>query len=228
MNAKVAILASGEGTTTEAFIVACAKGEVAAEPVLVICNKESAGIFKRVEMCNQKYGFQTKTALINAKNYPVTDNEVLIPGGQTKAEEAEILKLLSDNNIDLVLLLGYLRRVGPKLVHEYGWRSSYISPYDARMLNTHPGLLPSTKGYYGLHVQEYILQMGLVEAGQTLHVVSENYDEGPIIKENKVEVLPNDTPDSLFDRVRETERRCVPIDVQDFIANRNRYLKERS
>jgi phosphoribosylglycinamide formyltransferase-1 len=226
MKTRVAIFASGEGTTAEAFIQACAAGQVDAEPVLLVCNREDAGVLARIERCNQRYGFSTTAELMNSQRFPAAKGEPVVPGGQTAAEEAAILQLLADKTIDLVLLMGYMRRIGPRLVREYGWRPGYNNPYQARMLNTHPGLLPATKGFYGTHVQEHVLASGLKTAGQTLHVVSENYDEGPVIAENRVPVQPDDTPESLFDRVRETERRQLPVDIQAFIIGRRQWLKQ--
>lgn len=225
MSYRIAILASGEGTTADAFIRACARRQVDGEVVLIICNKESAGIFDRVKRLNDELGLQIETALINAQTHPTVATERLLPGGQTAAEEAAIAEMLHAKQIDLVLLMGYLRRIGPRLVDEFGWRKEYISPYQARMLNTHPGLLPETQGFWGVHVQEHVIEKQLPFSGQTLHIVAENYDDGPMLAEHPVPVEPGDTAESLFERVKLTEKASLPSDIQAFIVARENYLR---
>jgi len=224
--ANVAILASGGGTTAEAFIRACAAGQVAAEVTLIICNNPDAGVFARVEQLNQELGLHIATELISSKTHPAAEGEAVAQGCQTAAEEAAVLEALQATKFDLVLLLGYMKRVGPSIIKAFGWQPEYSSPYQAQMLNTHPGLLPETIGHYGIHVQEYVLEKGLAYAGQTLHVVSEKYDEGPTVAEHKVPVEPGDTPESLFARVQATEKQYLPIDVEAFLQARTNYLQQ--
>jgi phosphoribosylglycinamide formyltransferase-1 len=222
---RVAILASGEGTTAEAFIKAGAEGLITAQVGLIISNNEGAGIFKRADILNKKYGLKIECLHISKKNYP-PNGEALKPGDQTKAEEQAILKVLRAGNFDLVALMGYVKKVGVNLVEQFGWRSSYRSPYQAMMVNTHPGLLPATKGMYGVHVQEFVINSKNKYAGQTLHIVAEDYDEGPVIAEHKVGVFKNDTPYSLFDRVKEAEKKYLPSDIDNFIKARQEYLSK--
>lgn len=225
--ARIAILASGAGTTAEAFIAECAEGTVAGEVALVICNVPDAGVFQRVDNLNHTFNLSIATKVVNKKTCPPAPNEQVGPGQQTVSEQQTILKLLHEYDIDIVVLLGYMKLVGPMVVSEYGWKSEYTSPYQARMLNTHPGLLPETKGYHGIHVQEHVLANRLPQGGQTLHVVSEAYDDGPVIAENRVDVMPDDTPDSLFDRVRETEKAHIGSDINHFIIERNDYYQQK-
>ncbi len=220
---KIAILASGEGTTAEAFILAKIKGKVPGQVGLVICNRENAGIFKRIARLNKKFGLNIECELINSRTHPAKDTEKLEPGAQTAAEETAITKILEKGKFDLIILMGYMKRVGPKLVKNYGWHSDQGSVYDTRMVNTHPGLLPETKGLYGRLVQEHVLLKRLPYGGQTLHVVAEDYDMGPTIAEHRVNVKSTDTPDSLFKRVKTIEKRYLPSDVADFIVARQRY-----
>jgi phosphoribosylglycinamide formyltransferase-1 len=222
---KVAILASGEGTTAEAFIIESAENRIKPEVVLIISNNKDAGIFKRVDNLNKKYNLSIKTTYIGKNNYPA-NGENLNPGDQTKAEEEAILKALEKEDCDLIALMGYMKRIGPKLVHRFGWRSEYKSPYSAIMVNTHPGLLPETKGLYGIYVQKHVLDNKLPYGGQTLHIVAKDYDEGPVISEHKVEVKKGDTPDELFNRVKLAEKKYLPKDIANFIENRRKYTKE--
>lgn len=223
-NPVIAILASGEGTTAETFIRAGAEGKIKTKVGLIISNNQKAGIFERVKRLNQQYGLNIKSLYISKHTHPAKDEKIEL-GQQTHAEEDAILKALENSDIDLVALMGYMKRIGPNLVSRFGWRSEYISPYQAMMLNTHPGLLPETKGLYGIYVQQHVIDKKLPHGGQTLHVVSEDYDDGPIITEHQVSVLKNDTPGSLFDRVKEVEKKYLPSDVETFIEQRIKYLE---
>ncbi len=227
MHPRVAILASGEGTTAEAFIKASVDGKINAQAELIISNNQNAGIFGRIATLNKKYGLNIESVYISKQNYPATDDEDLRPGEQTKAEEQAILKTLSAKNFDAIALMGYMKKVGPQLVYEFGWRPGYKSPYQARMLNTHPGLLPATKGLYGIHVQEYVLENKLDHAGQTLHIVAEDYDEGPQVVEHKIIVRNNETPDELFKKIKRIEKKFLPKDIDNFIKARQKYLSEK-
>lgn len=222
---KIAILASGEGTTAEAFIRATQSHELDAEVVLVICNRPQAGIFKRIEELNQEYGLSIKTMLINGQTHPAEDGETPMRGGQTHAEEAAIGNALREADLDLIVLMGYLRLMGPRLVEEFGWQPGYTSPYQAMMLNSHPGLLPETAGTYGIHTQRLTIEQGMAFGGHTVHIVSGGYDDGPTIAEHKVSVAPDDTAESLFERVQVVEKAQLPIDIQAFIEGRQIYYQ---
>ena len=224
--ATVAILASGEGTTAEAVIEASVRGEIPVDVGLIISNNPKAGIFERVRRLNQQHNLKIACEHISHRNYPAPSDQ-LLKGAQTSTEEQAILELLEAGTYDLICLMGYMKRVGPQLVKRFGWRDDYTTPYQAMMLNTHPGLLPDTKGLYGIHVQQYVLDQKLPFSGQTLHVVAENYDEGPVIAEHRVAVLPDDTAESLFDRVRQAEKQFLPGDITVFIKQRRKYLEKR-
>lgn len=227
MKTRVALMASGSGSTAEAFIRATHDGKVDADIVLVTTNNPQAGVLERISNLNQELNLSIETCVISSKTHPASASESVEPGCQTISEQHAILDIFEKYRIELVLLLGYMKKVGPHIVEQYGWQPSYTSPYQARMLNTHPGLLPDTKGFIGIHVQEHVLANKL-EAGQTLHVVSENYDDGPTIAENKVAILPNDTPETLFSRVQITEKAKLPGDVSMFITTQRTYMKEQS
>ena len=218
MKTNVAILASGGGTTAEAFIRATARSEVSANVKLVITNNTNAGVLQRVAKLNQELNLAIETVVINGTTHPAAAGETTMRGCQTLAEQQAIIALLAAKQIELVLLLGYMKKVGPLVVHEYGWRQEYTNASQARMLNTHPGLLPATTGFIGVHVQEHVLANRLPEAGQTLHVASEDYDDGPVIAVNKVAIEPNDTAEALFERVQLTEKTHLPSDVENFLS----------
>lgn len=221
---KVAILASGSGTTAESFIESAVKNEVDAEVVLLICNNKDAAVFDKVEKLNKNYGLNIKTVHIGKSNYPPKGGEVVEYGHQSKAEEQAILNELKESDCDLVLLLGYMKLIGPSIVKEYGWQNSYESIYQGRMINTHPGLLPETKGFYGIHVQESALSGGHKRAGHCLFIVNDKYDDGPIVVEHLVKIKANDTPEELFERVKASEKANLARDINDFLLAQNKYL----
>lgn len=223
MKPRIAVLASGGGTTAEAFIRAAQHGEINVDVGLVICSRENAGVFQRVNDLNAEYSLNIESILINHQTHPAARTEHVGKGCQTAGEEAAILAALLGGNFDLVALMGYMKRIGPNLVQAFGWLPGYTSVFQARMVNTHPGLLPDTKAFYGQQIQQYVLDHHLPYAGQTLHAVSEEYDDGPIIAEHKVPVEPNDTAISLFARVQEVEKQYLPGDIESFIQGRQAY-----
>jgi len=223
MKSRIAILASGGGTTTEAFIRANQSGEIAVDVGLVIVSRKDAGIFQRVENLNNEFGLGIQAVLINHQTHPAGNGENVAAGSQTCAEEAAILAALLGGSYDLIASLGYMKRIGPNLVQAFGWQPEYTSAFQARMVNTHPGLLPDTKALYGENIQKYVLDHHLPYAGQTLHLVSEEYDDGPVLAEHKVPVEPGDTSETLFARVQAVEKKFLPKDIEDFITARQAY-----
>lgn len=224
MNPRVAILASGSGTTAEAFIRAGAQGDISAQVELVITSRSDSGIIQRVQDLNDELDLSIQCIVINGKTHPAAHTEHVGQGEQTAGEEAAILASLAGGSYDLIALMGYMKKIGPGLIEAFGWLPKYKSLFQAKMVNTHPGLLPDTKGFYGINIQKYVLDNGLPYGGQTLHVVSDRYDEGPIIAEHKVPVEPGDTPESLFEKVQKVEKKNVPHDIDDFIKARLAYL----
>ena len=223
MKPRIAILASGGGTTAEAFIRAGQRGEINVNVGLVIVSRQDAGIFKRIEDLNREFDLHIDCILINHKTHPADPTEHVGRGEQGAGEEAAILAAVLGGNYDLVASMGYMKRIGPNLVHAFGWLPEYTSAFQAKMVNTHPGLLPDTAGFYGENIQKYVLDRHLPYGGQTLHLVSDEYDEGPILAEHKVAVEPGDTSESLFARVQAVEKKFLPKDIEDFILARLAY-----
>ena len=121
------------------------------------------------------------------------------------ADSAEWLGVLERHAVDLVVLAGYLKLVP----------SGVIARFRGRIINVHPGLLPSFggKGMYGRRVHEAVLASGARESGATVHLVDEVYDRGAILGQARVPVLPGDDPDRLAARVLEVEHRLLPAAV---------------
>jgi phosphoribosylglycinamide formyltransferase 1 len=227
MNPRIAILASGGGTTAEAFIRASQRGDINVDVGLVIVSRKQAGIFQRITGLNSEFGLHIPCVLINHHTHPAGHGEHVDQGCQTIGEELAILTSLLSGSFDLVASMGYMKRNGPNIIDAFGWRPEYTSIYQAKMVNTHPGLLPDTKALYGLRIQQYVLDHRLPYAGQTLHLAGKEYDDGPIIAEHKLSVESGDTPEMLFARVQEVEKKYLPRDIEDFIHARMTYTMER-
>ncbi|WP_120005266.1 formyltransferase family protein [Nesterenkonia muleiensis] len=112
--------------------------------------------------------------------------------------DTAMLAALQEAEIDVVVLAGYLKKVGPRVLNAYA----------GRMINTHPALLPAygSTGMYGDRVHAAVLRDQPAESGATIHLVTENYDEGPILVQTRVPVLPGDDIASLRDRVQYAEK----------------------
>jgi phosphoribosylglycinamide formyltransferase-1 len=226
MRFSIAVLASGSGSTAEAFIRAAQAGEISCDVELVIVSRKDAGIFERIDKLNAEFGLAIECRLINAKTHPAADGEQVERGKQTQAEETAILEALQAGNFDLIAQMGYMKHTGSRIVRAFGWHPEYTSIYQAKMVNTHPGLLPQTEGLYGAQIQQYVLDRKLEHGGQSLHIVADGYDDGPVVAEHKVPVEPGDTAESLFARVQKVEKQYLPGDIQAFLEARQTYNEE--
>jgi phosphoribosylglycinamide formyltransferase-1 len=121
------------------------------------------------------------------------------------ADAAEWLRILAAARIDFVVLAGFLKRVPPEVV----------ASYRHRIINVHPALLPDHggPGMYGLRVHQAVLARGDRRSGATVHEVTTDYDQGPILAQVEVPVLPEDTPETLAARVLAVEHRLLPLAV---------------
>jgi phosphoribosylglycinamide formyltransferase-1 len=124
---------------------------------------------------------------------------------QNSADGTEWLIHLDRRQVDLLVLGGYVKLVPAEV----------IARYRGRILNIHPALLPSFggKGMYGRRVHEAVLASGAQQSGATVHLVDEEYDRGSILAQERVPVLPEDTPERLAARVLEVEHRLLPAVV---------------
>ncbi len=173
---KLAFFASHNGSNAQAIMDACATGRIKAQPVLLISNNADSGALARARR-EKIHAFH-----LSSKTHP--DPAEL---------DSTILELLVKHEIDLVILAGYMRKLGPLTLTRY-W---------GRVLNIHPALLPKFggKGMYGMNVHYAVIQSGEKETGATVHVATENYDEGPIVAQKRIPVLRSDTPEALATRV---------------------------
>lgn len=115
---------------------------------------------------------------------------------------SELLELLSKHQIDVICLAGYLYLLPPEVVRVYR----------NRILNIHPSLLPKFggKGMYGINVHQVVINSGEKESGCTVHIVNEHYDEGSILLQLVCDVTPDDTPQTLSEKVLELEKQAYP------------------
>lgn len=186
----LAILISGHGSNLQAFIDACARGEVPAQISLVISNNPGAAGLQRA----QHAGIPTRC--IDHRGY-------------TTREEFDqaLLEELQAHPVALVVLAGFMRILTPVL----------IEPLLGRLLNIHPSLLPK---YPGLRTHQRALDAGDQEAGATVHFVTPQLDGGPPILQATVPILPGDTADTLAARVAEQEHLIYPLAVRWFLQGR--------
>lgn len=222
----IGILASGSGTTAEAVIHATQTPVLAAEVGLVVCNNSreylerttgDGGIYAKVDRINKQYGLDIHVEKINATTHPRGPNH---EGEMTNGEADAICKLMDDRGVGLVAMLGYSKRGMGELIDQYGGSIRHVAKEEARMINTHPGPLPQTRGLHGIDVQKRVLELGLDYTAQTLHVVVGPYDSGPIIAVHRVPVMPGDTEQKLETAVQATEKPWVPVDINAYLETR--------
>lgn len=177
---KLAIFASGNGSNFQAIAEAVKVGTVDAEIILLFCDKKEAQVVQRA-----------RTLSIPVISFSPKDFE-------SKAMyEAEILHLLEEAQVDLVVLAGYMRIIGPTL----------LEVFSNRMLNIHPSLLPYFPGLHGIRDA---FNANVSETGVTIHYVDDGVDTGPIIAQEKVTIEATDTLASLEEKIHNLEHQLFP------------------
>ncbi len=222
---KIAVLASGGGTTAEAYARAIHEERIKAEIGLLIVSKQSAGILDKAARWNQEWGFDVK---------PVVVNNGLFPGGsrdrgQSEESATEICRLLDEASADLALQLGYMIIANDPYIAEWGFvPEHHKSPYQARALNWHPGLLPLTADTYGSGASEVMLSAygsgEITEAGHTVHALAQEVDGGPIVTSTPVPIEATDDADTLFDRIQLIEKAVTPYIPEQFLKRKQELL----
>jgi phosphoribosylglycinamide formyltransferase-1 len=186
-SSKIAIFASGSGTNTQR-IIEYFTGNTQISVSLVLSNKPDAYVLERAKR------LQVPSVVFDRHTFNETD---------------EIPDLLKKEGIDFIVLAGFLWLVPLNL----------IRAYPGKIINIHPALLPKYggKGMYGERVHEAVIQSGDKESGISIHYVNEKYDEGSIIFQAKCEVLPDDTPDSLAQRIHQLEYKHYPEVIEKLV-----------
>jgi len=188
--AALAILISGRGSNMQAFIDACASGELDARIAVVISNNPGAAGLRRAEEAG------IASCCIDHREFD-----------SREAFDQAMVEQLTAHRVELVILAGFMRILTPV----------FIQPFAGRLLNIHPSLLPK---YPGLHTHQRALDAGDTEAGVTVHFVTPELDGGPPIIQARVPILPSDDPDTLAARVLKREHIIYPLSVQWFCEGR--------
>ncbi len=177
---RTAVLISGNGSNLQALLDAEQADDYPAQITLVISNKADAYGLERAKTAG------VQTLVISHRDY--ADRESF---------DDALHQALTEHHIDLVCLAGFMRLLTP----------GFVNQWERRMLNIHPSLLPA---YKGMDTHARVLADGQSVTGCTVHYVVPEMDAGPIILQQEVPILPNDTPDTLQQRVHEAEHRIYP------------------
>jgi phosphoribosylglycinamide formyltransferase 1 len=183
---RISVLASHGGTTLQAIIDAIAEGRLDAELAVVISNNSGSGAMQRADRA------AIPTLHLSSATHP------------GDALDIALRDALLERHTDVVFLAGYMKKLGPLT----------LGQFESRILNTHPALLPRFGGHgmYGSHVHRAVLDAKERVSGATVHLVTAEYDTGPVIANTEVEVRADDTVETLAERVQAAERALV-VDV---------------
>jgi len=200
---RLGFLASGRGSNLQAILQACRDGRLRAIPAIVISNNEDSGALALA-------GREALPAChLSGKTHP-----------DPAALDEAIVAVLLKHNADLVVLAGYMKRIGPVM----------LRTYRHRVINIHPALLPQHggKGMYGLAVHESVIKSGAKETGATVHLVEGEYDSGLILAQRRVPVHRDDTAATLAARVLATEHILYVDVLRDIIEGAIRLPEQES
>jgi phosphoribosylglycinamide formyltransferase-1 len=185
---NVAIFASGEGTNAE-NLFNYFNNDKRVKFKLVVTNSDTAGVIERAEKYKKNVQIISKTALTE-----YTD---------------KIIEFLKAENIDIIVLAGFLLKIP----------EAFVKAFPNQIINIHPSLLPKFggKGMYGINVHKAVVESKETESGITIHYVNEEYDKGEIILQAKCEVNENDTPETLSAKIRALEFEYFPKAIEKII-----------
>lgn len=182
---KIAVLASTNGTDLQAIIDEMEAGKMPGISLeCVISNKEKCG------------------ALEKARKHSVPDY-FIDPSGKSREEfDQEVISILEEKQIDLIVLVGYMKFL----------TDPFVEKYRNKIINVHPSLIPKYcgKNFINKSVHQAVIDAGETETGMTIHYVDESLDMGDIILQKTCPVLPTDTADTLKDRVQALEKQWYP------------------
>ncbi|MCD4669723.1 MAG: phosphoribosylglycinamide formyltransferase [Actinomycetia bacterium] len=187
---NIAVFTSHNGSNLQALIDASKDNRLFARIVLVVSNNSDSGAIKRANN--------------NKISYLIIDNKGI---SGNKLRDKTLLDSLLIHNIDLIILAGFVKKLG----------SEIIKVFENRIINTHPALLPKYggKGMYGDNVYKAILEAGEEETGVSVHIVNEEYDQGPVVAQTKLPVHKEDTIENLRERVKKREREFLVETVSE-------------
>ena len=177
---NLAFFASYNGSSAHAITDACFNGDLIASPVFLMSNNSNAAA---IEWANNK---GLKTACLNGKTHPDTNDL-----------DQAIAEKLEEYRINMVILSGYMKLIGPRT----------MDAVNGKILNVHPALLPKYggQGMYGDHVHKAVKESGDTHTGPTIHLVNEEYDEGRILAQKKLEINEKDSVSDIANKVKNAE-----------------------
>jgi phosphoribosylglycinamide formyltransferase-1 len=188
---NIAIFASGRGSNFQAILSAIDAGLLPARVTVLISNKSDGGA---LDIARAR---RIQTSQLSQKMFP-----------SEEALAEAMLNVLSQQRVELLVLAGYLKKIPLQVVRRYR----------NRIVNIHPALLPlfGGVGMYGHFVHEAVIASGVKVSGATVHIVDEEYDRGPIVMQKTVEIIQEDTPDSLAAKVLKIEHEIYPLALKAF------------
>lgn len=195
---RIGVLASHEGSVLQAILDACGGSDpdtrLCARVSVVVSNNSESGALRRAREAG------IRTVHLSSATHPDPD-----------ALDRAIVRCLEEASVDLVVLAGYMKRLGP----------ATLARFSDRMINTHPSLLPKFggSGFFGRRVHEAVIAAGEGESGATVHWVAGEYDSGPIISQVRVTIAAEETAESLETKVKAAERKLL-IDTLRCLAER--------
>ena len=190
---RLGFLASHGGSNAQAIFDACRKGTLHGEACVLISNNSRAGVRDRAECAGVPF-------------YHLSSTTHPIPAEL----DAAILQALRCHGVEVVCLTGYMKKLGAHM----------LATYRGRILNIHPSLLPKFggRGMYGIRVHEAVLAAGEAESGATVHLISDEYDQGSILAQERITVCAGDSAEALQARVLAVEHRIYTETLQRIAA----------
>ncbi|OGS35882.1 MAG: phosphoribosylglycinamide formyltransferase [Elusimicrobia bacterium RIFOXYB2_FULL_49_7] len=191
----LAVFASGSGSNLQSIIDEIENNSLPAHIAFVLSNNSNAFALERARQ------YRIPAIHFSAVKFP-----------DTREFDNKLLQLLVDNNVELIVLAGYMKLL-PAIV---------VQAFKGKILNIHPGLLPKYggKGMFGMNVHQAVIAGKEKESGATVFFVTEAYDDGPVILCEKVPVLADDTPELLAKRVLAVEHRIYPEAIRQVCSGR--------
>lgn len=194
---RLAVLASGDGSTFERLVDAARNENLSFEIAGLICNKREAGVLRRADRLGVPVFVCLKSECKDVSGW-----------------NSKMAHQLKSWSIDGVVLAGYTALVGEEILGEF----------PDRTVNIHPSLLPKFggRGMYGLRVHQAVLAAAEKETGMTIHLVNQNYDDGRVLRQERLAVEPEDTPETLAARVQQLEKKFYPLVIEEWVQSFSR------
>ena len=190
LKGRIAVLISGRGSNMKSIMEACSRNEIRAGIAVVLSNKKDAAGLAVAAAAG------IETAVLLHRDF-----------ASREEYDLRIVEMLREREIDLVCLAGFMRLISPV----------FVRAFPNKIMNIHPALLPA---FPGLHAQKQAVEYGVKVTGCTVHFVDEGLDSGPIILQRTLDVLPDDSEDSLSARLLPLEHRTYAEAVRLFFEER--------